>query len=158
LRHLAIETGCWTLQPNPVSSTPQLTYARELQQLQRRYGAVLIDRLRLPGRRPPPAGGNADLETADTPVHDDLEMRVVLAGQARFAIAAGAAGGWSVIGCAPGDWIVLPAGLPHALLPEQGAPLDLLRMFTRPRGWVARRCDAGRPPPLLSLPALALAA
>jgi cupin superfamily acireductone dioxygenase involved in methionine salvage len=155
LQHLGIESGRWVLRQQPVSSTPQLTYARELQALQRRLGAVRTDRVRtLPSRRAEvPA-----LDATEVHLHADVEARVVLEGHVRFVIATGIGGGWAAVDCKSGDWIVLPEGLPHLLQPSLDRPLDLLRLFTRPRGWASHASDIGQPPVLSSRAPLQLAA
>lgn len=145
LRRLGIETGRWALQAQPVSATPQLAYAREVHALERRFGTVMTDRLRWPHRRPRLEAAWPEPESADIHVHDDIEARMLLAGQARYIVATGAHDGWALIHCVPGDWIVLPAGLPHALLPSHDAPADMLRLFSRPRGWVAKPTGAAWP-------------
>jgi 1,2-dihydroxy-3-keto-5-methylthiopentene dioxygenase len=168
LRALDVQTGRWALQQRPVSSTPQLTYARELHALQRRYGTVLTDRLRARPLllRRHAVGHESWPELPDEHTHGDDEVRVVLEGGARFVLRAPGAGGWAVIECAAGDWVALPAGLPHAFKSSPAHGVDMLRLFSRPRGWVAERTGAAVPRDLLCwdqplpspTPVLALAA
>lgn len=142
LARLGIETGRWALRSQPVSGTPLLTYARELRTLEKRFGTVLTDRLRWQQRRHRLEAAWPEPECAELHAHDDLEIRVVLAGVARYAVAAGTDGGEprevGLLEAQPGDWIALPAGLPHRLLSPAASALEVLRLFTRPRGWVAR--------------------
>lgn len=166
LRALDVQTGRWALRAQPVSSMPQLTYARELHALQRRFGSVLTDRVR--GRpqllRRHGDGGESWPELADEHTHHDDEVRVVLQGAARFLVRAPMAGGWALIDCLPGDWVALPAGLPHAFEAEPTQGVDMLRLFAKPRGWLAQRTGAAVPRELARLgtsraqPVLALAA
>ena len=144
-RRLCIDTGRWDLRPQPVSGTPWLTYARELNALERRLGTAFTDRLRWPQRRPRLEAAWPEPECTHPHVHDDVEARVLLAGQARYLVADEAAGSWAVIDCQPGDWIVLPAGLPHLMQASAAAPVDMLRLFTRPRGWLARPAQLAQP-------------
>lgn len=140
---LGIARGRWVLRPNPVSAMAQLTYARELHALEQRWAIVCSDRLLwpLPRRHP----GQPEPEPDALHVHDDAELRVVLAGQARYVVVDGDTP--LLLDVGPGDWIRLPAGLPHRLLPRPGDRLDLLRLFSRPDGARARLVD-----PALELP------
>lgn len=150
LNGLGVEVGRWALRSQPVSSTPQLTYARELRALQERFATVRTDRLCWPERRPRFAGPPGDVEISEMHRHDDAEVRVVLDGRARFVL--GCRGGWTAIDCVPGDWVALPAGLPHVLQTWPGETVDMLRLFALPGGWVAHRTEAGRPPTLAAAP------
>jgi cupin superfamily acireductone dioxygenase involved in methionine salvage len=148
LRALDVQTGSWVVRTQPVSSMPQLTYARELNALQRRFGSVLIDRVRgrPSGLRRHGDSGEAWPELPEEHVHQDDEVRVVLAGIARFVVSAPAVGGWAVIECSPGDWVALPSGLPHAFAADPVPGVDMLRLFSRPRGWVAEPTGSTVPP------------
>jgi 1,2-dihydroxy-3-keto-5-methylthiopentene dioxygenase len=131
-----IACGRWPLSQVAVSTTPQLAYARELLALQRRFGIAMIDRVK---GRPGPTQRRADRawqESDELHVHDDLELRVVLRGRLRFLVRSGHAGGWLAIDCEAGDWVALPAGLPHTVVVD--AELDMLRLFSRPSGWRAQ--------------------
>ncbi len=147
LWRLGIEAGAWPLKERPLSGTPQLTCARELNALQRRFGAVLTDRLRRRGGAAPrdAAGLPPWPESSDEHTHDDHEVRVVLGGSARFVLRAPGASGWAAVDCEAGDWVALPAGLPHAFIEDAGRGVDMLRLFSRPRGWVIRRSGATIP-------------
>ncbi len=145
LADLGIDSGRWALRSQPVSSTPLLTYARELHALQRRVGAVMTDRVRQPpslrgtrGARVSPASGSNGLnwpEPAQVHVHHDAEVRVLLQGRATFAVRAG--DGWLAVACEPGEWLILPAGLPHRLQIGLGEEVEMLRLYARPGGWRA---------------------
>lgn len=150
LRELGIEVGGFALHSTPVSSTPQLTYARELNALQRRYNAVMTDRVRERPAPPHPLPRRQTAEAAlawpepgDEHTHDDLEVRVVLEGHVRFVMRRGS--GWLALVCEPGAWVALPAGLPHALQASPHAGVDLLRLFSRPHGWVPEPTGASLP-------------
>jgi hypothetical protein len=151
LRALAdagIDAGRWALQSQPVSSAPQLSYARELHALQRRFSTVMTDRVR---HRPGPAGGLRGprgaqssspsglswLEPSNAHVHPEPEVRVFLDGRVLLRVLAGSDGGWLSIACEPGDWLALPSGLPHVMQLGRGEGLDMLRLFSSPGGWQA---------------------
>jgi cupin superfamily acireductone dioxygenase involved in methionine salvage len=163
---LGVDSGTFPLRERAISSTPLLTYARELNVLQRRYDVVMTDRVRLrpwQGGRPfPPAGD----PTVDWPEpdhehrHDDREIRVVLEGRLRCLLRT--AGGHAAIVLEPGEWLALPAGAAHALQAHATQGVELLRLFSRPHGWVATATGAALPRRLLHWPVvhppLALAA
>jgi 1,2-dihydroxy-3-keto-5-methylthiopentene dioxygenase len=153
LRALDVLTGRWALRTQPVSNLPQLTYARELHALQRRFATVLTDRVHT---RPAVwrGGGNglrgsAAPDVPDEHIHRDDEVRVLLQGRARFVVRAPVVGGWAVIDCSPGDWVALPAGLPHAFESDPAQGVDMLRLFARRRGWMAERSGGALPRELL---------
>jgi 1,2-dihydroxy-3-keto-5-methylthiopentene dioxygenase len=149
LRELGIASGRWALQAQPVSRTPQLTYARELQALQQRCASVLTDRVR---ERPHAQRGDPRQQlsagwpdTRDEHAHGDAEVRVVLAGSARWLLRAPSAGLWLAVVAEAGDWLALPAGTPHTFEASASQGVDLLRLFARPGGWVPERTGARLP-------------
>ncbi len=149
LRELGIASGQWVLQANPVSQTPQLTYARELRQLRQLCDSVYTDRVR---QRPGALRGDprdhhsvAWPDQRDEHTHNDAEVRVILGGRARWVVRAPAVGGWITVTCEAGDWLALPAGLPHAFEASETRGVDLLRLFARPGGWVTERTSAEVP-------------
>jgi 1,2-dihydroxy-3-keto-5-methylthiopentene dioxygenase len=159
---LGIPSGRWALREAPVSATPQLAYASQLLALQRRFASVMTDHVRVPprperGGGPARRGAAAD-DWAETPhehTHDDVELRVVLRGQARVLVRAPAVGGWAELLCEAGDWLALPPGLPHVLQPSPAQGLEMLRLFSRPKGWHAEATGAALPAGLAGWPALA---
>jgi len=150
LRTLGIEAGAWALRAQPLSSVPWLTYARELQAMQRRFGSLRTDRLRRRGAMTPrdTAGLPKWPEPDAAHSHDDLELRVVLDGAARFVVHAPAAGGWVAVDGEAGDWVALPPGLVHAFFDDAARGIDMLRIFTRPQGWRAEPAALPVPPAL----------
>jgi hypothetical protein len=74
-----VDCGRWAPRLDAVSSVPQLSYARELLALQRRFGTVMTQRRRVPAHRPWE-------EPAHVHVHDDVELRVVVQGVLRLSL------------------------------------------------------------------------
>jgi 1,2-dihydroxy-3-keto-5-methylthiopentene dioxygenase len=148
LAELGIEFGRWELADRAVSSLPQLTYARELNALQRRYGALRTDRVRWRHGQTHADVAKTWPEPSDEHVHEEREVRVVLEGSVRFIVRAPALGGYASVRCEAGDWIALPAGVAHACQPAAGRAADMLRLFDGPRGSVARRTAVALPPRL----------
>jgi 1,2-dihydroxy-3-keto-5-methylthiopentene dioxygenase len=153
LWQLGATAGHWTLKPQAVSRTPQLAYARELHALSQRFHSVLTDRVR---QRPGAQHGDPrDHHSVAWPdqrnehVHADSEVRVLLEGRARYLLRAPAMGGWASVVCEAGDWLALPAGLPHSFEASPNVGVELLRLFAQPGGWVAERTAARAPANLL---------
>lgn len=142
---LGIEVGRWELAEKPVSSLPQLTYARELNALQQRYGASRTDRVRWRHGQTHADVAKSWPEPGEEHVHEEREVRVVLEGRVRFIVRAPALGGFASVSCEAGDWIALPAGVAHACQPSAGRAADMLRLFEGPRGSVARRTAVALP-------------
>lgn len=143
LHAMGIEAGRWSLRRTPLSATPLLTYARELCALERRFGTVRTDVAHLR----PSAAQNAPrwLETVDEHVHDDVEVRVVLQGQLLYTVRMPTRSGWAALLMGPGDWLALPAGVPHAVDAGPRPHVDLLRLFGAGEGWLPRATHAPRP-------------
>ena len=135
LASFGIQTGRWAQPVQRVSTQPQLTFAREWGALQRRFGTVLTDRVQL---RPGPRGALLWPEPAGEHVHDDCEVRVVLEGRALFVVRAPFSGRTIAVLAEAGDWVALPAGLPHALDTGREPRLDMLRLFSRRQGRAAQ--------------------
>jgi 1,2-dihydroxy-3-keto-5-methylthiopentene dioxygenase len=136
-----------------VSSAPQLTYARELYALQDHVGSVLTDRVR---QRPGAQGGDprdhhrlAWPDQRHEHTHGAPEVRVLLSGQARYVLRAPVLGGWAVLVCEPGDWLALPAGLPHSFEASPTQGVDLLRLHVQAGAWEAERTAALLPQALV---------
>lgn len=142
---LGIEAGRWTLRERPVSSTPLLTYARELHTLQRRFGTTRTDHVRTTRSC---NAQNDWRELAHEHVHDEHEVRIVLDGALQFTLRATALGGWATLKVEAGDWVALPPGLPHMVDAGSPAHVDVLRLFGSAGGWTARPTRTGRPPRL----------
>jgi 1,2-dihydroxy-3-keto-5-methylthiopentene dioxygenase len=145
LSDLGILSGRWILHSQPVSSTPQLSYARELRALQSRFSAVMTDRVRqrpdLRGARRQKGREVAALSWPEPPhehVHAEPEVRIVLDGRATFLVRDESGCGWLSISCEPGDWLALPAGLPHLLQVSRSEGVDMLRLYSQPGGWQAQ--------------------
>ena len=136
LAALGIQTGHWAEPIRRVSSVPQLHYARPLDALQRRFDSALTDRIQL---RPGPRGALIWPEPEGEHAHDECEVRVVLAGWARFIVRTPATGRSVELLAEPGDWIALPPGLPHTLEPSREPRLDMLRLFSRREALAERR-------------------
>ena len=151
LAQLDIASGTWALQPQPVSATPHLTYVRELQALQRRFGTVLTDHVQLPQLPMGRPGRNvhgpraAWPEPDDEHLHSDPELRVLLRGSVRYVLRAGVPAGWATVVCEPGDWLGLPAAMPHRFEPRPGEAVEVMRLFTRRAGGVAERTPRALP-------------
>jgi 1,2-dihydroxy-3-keto-5-methylthiopentene dioxygenase len=145
LSDLGIASGRWILHSQPVSSTPQLSYARELRVLQSRFSAVMTDRVRqrpdLRGVRSHKGREALTLSWPEPPhehVHAEPEVRIVLEGRATFVVRDEPRRGWLSITCEPGDWLALPAGLPHVLQVSRIEGVDMLRLYSQPGGWLAQ--------------------
>jgi hypothetical protein len=128
---VGVESGSWAPHLNAVSSVPQLTYARELLALQRRFGHVMTHRRRLP------AGRTVD-ESPELHIHDDLELRVVVQGLLRMSVSALTLGGWLQVELGACEWVAVPGQLPHSAAADVARGVDLLCLYTQPGGWRAR--------------------
>ena len=124
LRALGIESGRWALRPDAVSSLPQITYARELLALQHRFGSARVERARQrTGRVPSP-------EPTGEHDHAEAELRVVLEGRLHYVLRT--PGAWTSLRLDAGDWVLLPAGLPHTVVAVGEPRLDMLRLHSAP--------------------------
>jgi len=89
--------------------------------------ATVVELLNPPGFAPP----------LHRHLHED-EMFFVLDGEARFLC------GGEELGAGPGDFVLLPAGLPHTFLVGPGGPLRALQITT-PGGFEDFAAAVGRP-------------
>jgi cupin superfamily acireductone dioxygenase involved in methionine salvage len=137
LRVLGIAGGRLASRASSVSSLPQLNHARDLLALQKRFGTLRTDRVQACRQL---------LACGQLHVHDDIELRVLIAGRLRVTVQGWGSDDLLSIDCGPGDWLALPAGLPHRVA-LQSSELDLLRLFSRPGGWRASAPRA-QPEPL----------
>jgi hypothetical protein len=135
-----VQCGRWAPRIHAVSSLPQLTYARELLALQRRYAAVLTQRSRIAALRRGGAPAHEGLH-----VHDDVELRAVLQGALRLRLPAPTLGAWLAVTLHPCEWVALPAGLPHEGQPDVAHGVDMLCLYTRPGAWRSRPAWPGPP-------------
>lgn len=140
LWELGIASGRWAPKTHAVSQTPQLVYARELHQLQQDHASAFTDRViqRPTAQRGDPRDQHrlAWPEPRAEHVHSDAEVRVVLRGCARWLVRAPVLGGWAAVTGEAGDWLVLPAGLPHSFEASATQGVEMLRLFARHGGWV----------------------
>ncbi|WP_051237463.1 hypothetical protein [Ottowia thiooxydans] len=79
--------------------------------------------------------------------HSDAEIRFFLAGTGLFYIRDD--DGFLGLLCEAGDWVALPAGLPHCFDAGQEPQFDAIRLFSAADGWVAE--PTGAPTPTLPL-------
>lgn len=136
-----VDCGRWAPRLDAVSSVPQLSYARELLALQRRFGTVMTQRRRVPAHRPWE-------EPAHVHVHDDVELRVVVQGVLRLSLGAMTLGGWLQVELSACEWVSVPPHLPHAAAPHPAHGVDLICLFTKPGGWRGRDLGVGPAPGL----------
>ncbi|MET0208839.1 MAG: hypothetical protein ABW220_07330, partial [Burkholderiaceae bacterium] len=114
-----VECGTWPLRDAGISSAPQLTYARELLALQRRFGDRRIQRLRA-GRRALP---QSDLAS------DDDGLCIVLQGAIDICIET--EGRSLTVQVDAGEWIALPRSGRRSVHPRKDRPCELLRLHGR---------------------------
>ena len=158
LSRLGIDSGRLAPPERPLSRLPQLTYARELADLRRRFNTAMTYRTWRRADDPmavlgEPAGRSArSSEPEFGHTHDDHELRVVLQGQLIYFVPAPAPAlpGWAAVVAGPGSWIALPPGLPHTLeaVPAPELGLDVLSLFSKPAGWIPRAAGIVMPPAL----------
>jgi mannose-6-phosphate isomerase-like protein (cupin superfamily) len=120
LRTLGVESGRWSLRSDPISSVPQLTYARDLLALQRRFGSARVERILLW------AGRGSAVEPSGEHEHTEPELRVVLQGRLHYVLRVSQA--WISLRVAAGEWVLLPAGLAHAVMAVGEPRLEMLRL------------------------------
>jgi 1,2-dihydroxy-3-keto-5-methylthiopentene dioxygenase len=106
---------------------------REIAALHQRYGIRSSDRVNV--RPGDPAWPALREKFLGEHTHADLELRVFVDGRGIFHVRLPGLG--VAVLCEAGDWISVPAGLPHRFDGGQAAAFDALRLFTRPDGWVA---------------------
>ena len=159
LASIGIHTGRLRPPDRPLSRVPQLTYARELADLRRRFNIAMTYRT----WQRADALADALSESADTlprstepgfgHTHDDHEVRVVLQGQLAYLVPASALHGWAAVVAGPGTWLALPPGLPHALkvVSDPDGALDVLSLYSKPAGWVPVAADMAMPSALSDL-------
>lgn len=117
LREIGVECGRLPLQAAPVSSMPQLTYARELLALQRRFGGGRIERVRSRVRHDPRTEAVAQM---------DDEVCVVLEGALRYGLHTRSQ--QALLSVEAGEWVALPRGLQRTCVTVAEPALDLLRL------------------------------
>jgi len=167
LRALGVECGRFERPAAaPESATPMLTHARVLLDLQRRFDTVMTDHVRQRpwrGSQPWPPAADHRLswpEPEHEHRHDDHELRLVLDGRLRVLLRQPT--GFSAATFEAGAWLALPAGLAHTAQASASTGVDLLRLFSKPHGWVVQDTGAVLPRRLLAWPVvhppLALAA
>ena len=67
--------------------------------------------------------------------HADAAIRYFLSGSGLFYIRC--SDGYLALLCEAGDWIVVPAGMPHFFDAGEHPDFDALRLFSIPQGWEA---------------------
>lgn len=145
---LGLELGRWVPAARPVSSLPQLTYARELDALQCRVGATRTDRVHWRHGQTRADAARSWREPRDEHSHSDAEVRVVLQGQVDFRVRVPGRDDVVHIACGPGTWIVLPAGVSHACRPASGPAVEMLRLFQQARDAMPHTGPTPHHPPL----------
>lgn len=115
LRAMGFECGRWSPPGGPISSAPQLTYARELIDLERRFGSRRIEwaRIRAIGRQ------------CSLSLRDD-EVCVVL--ERRLNIMLPLFMGRGFVRLDAGEWLALSSGQGRTLLALGESGLQLLRL------------------------------
>lgn len=145
---LGLALGRWVPAAKPVSSLPQLTYARELDALQCRVGATRTDRVHWRHGQTRADVARSWREPRDEHTHSDPEVRVVLQGQVDFRVRMPGRDEVAHIACGPGTWIVLPAGVAHICRPASAAAVEMLRLFQQARDAMPHIDPAFHHPPL----------
>ncbi|MFT4266521.1 MAG: hypothetical protein QM586_04750, partial [Xenophilus sp.] len=117
-------------------------HAPELAQLRQRLTAVRsIDRVTLqPGAADWPRLRATFLAEH---THAEPEIRFFLDGVGLFYLRDG--DGFLGLLCEAGDWVAVPAGLPHRFDAGDLPAFDALRLFGSPDGWAARPTGAAVP-------------
>jgi len=116
-------------------------YAPELARLRERLAVRSIDRVT---PRPDPAEWprlRAAFLAEHT--HAEPEIRFFLGGTGLFHLRDG--DGFLGLLCEAGDWVAVPAGLPHRFDGGEAPAFDALRLFGSPDGWAARPTGAALP-------------
>ena len=115
-------------------------YAAELAELRQRLDVHSMDRLVLRPGHPDWARLRRGFLAEHT--HGEAEIRLFLSGTGLFHVRH--AQGFIGLLCEAGDWVSVPAGLPHAFDGGEQPDFDALRLFGGTEGWVARPTGAGR--------------
>ena len=144
---LGLEVGHWERAAKPVSSLPQLTYARELDALQCQVGATRTDCVHWRHGQTRADAARSWREPRDEHTHSEPEVRVVLQGEVDFRVRVPGGDEVAHILCAAGTWIVLPAGVPHTCRPASSSAVEMLRLFQH-AGDALPRTDPGLRAPL----------
>ncbi|OYT97942.1 MAG: hypothetical protein CFE40_13715 [Burkholderiales bacterium PBB1] len=148
LAALGIELGRWVPAAKPVSSLPQLTYARELDALQCRVGATRTDRVHWRYGQTHADAARSWREPRDEHTHGEPEVRVVLQGHVDFRVRVPGGDEVAHLFCGAGTWIVLPADLPHTCRPASSSVVEMLRLFQHARDATHHADPAFHQPPL----------
>ena len=145
---LGLEVGHWERALKPVSSLPQLTYARELDALQCQVGANRTDCVHWRHGQTRADAARSWREPRDEHTHSEAEVRVVLQGQVDFRVRVPGGDEVAHILCDAGTWIVLPAGVPHTCRPASSSAVEMLRLFQHAADAVPRADPSFQAPPL----------
>lgn len=125
----------------PALESALAAYAPELALLRERLAVRSIDRVTLrPGHADWPRLRAAFLAEH---THAEPEIRFFLGGTGLFLLRDG--DGFLSLLCEAGDWVAVPAGLPHRFDGGEVPDFDALRLFGSPQGWAARPTGAAVP-------------
>lgn len=146
LRAHGIGFGQWPIQPlAPDASHSQLqsAYARQLLDLAPHMPIHSLDRVRLSPNFAQWPQVRQELMTEH--FHAQGEARFFLEGAALFYLRV--QGGYAALLCEAGDWVFIPAGLPHLFDGGETPDFEVMRIFSAPEGGVSQL--TGQPTPAL---------
>lgn len=116
-------------------------YAAELDALRRVLDVRSMDRVALrPGH---PDWSRLRRSFLAEHTHAEPEIRLFLSGTGLFHLRH--AHGFVGLLCEAGDWVSVPAGMPHSFDGGEQPDFDALRLFGGSEGWVAQPTGARRP-------------
>jgi 1,2-dihydroxy-3-keto-5-methylthiopentene dioxygenase len=136
LQARGLQHGRWPLREPGADTLESVlaTYGAELGALREQLAVRGVDRVRLhPGHDGWPALRQQFLAEH---VHADPEIRFFLDGAGLFYLRTD--DGYLGLLCEAGDWVVVPAGTPHAFDAGEQPDFDALRLFASPEGWRAQ--------------------
>lgn len=114
---------------------------REISELRQRHEVVVSDRVHVRPGDPAWPARREKLLCEHT--HADFELRIFVDGRGLFQVRLPAV--QLVVLCEAGDWLLIPAEVPHRFDGGRLASFDMLRLFSLPLGWASSYTDAKAP-------------
>lgn len=136
---LGVRWGRWADGLEPDAGTAER--ARELAHLRRELGAHVTERFCLAGQ-----GYDSAHPRPQELVGDDAVACVFLQGTALLSVRTPA--GFTSLLCDAGDWLLLPAGVPHVFDAGESPDVSFLRLSAGTRGWFPWHTGLSLPPNL----------